>query len=244
MLYMHLFEILRPKYERAIDNLGNGYTTETHLRPVEGLAAHLLLEYRLSDYDLGSVEGQNSLIRKFFEKALPEDRGHTIWMLWSDLKQHPEKLQTFWPKARALWEWRLQVASAANHSVEYLREMEWFARLPLIAPEFETIVSLWPLLEGLVPYINRSEYRGMLWDSLEEYLAKEVERDPVRTIQFYRLMHSQLKRITWFEHKEARKIIVTAVNHRESKQEAISLIDMIARLGYHGFRDIYEQATN
>jgi hypothetical protein len=122
--------------------------------------------------------------------------------------------------------------------------MEWFARLPLIAPEFETIVSLWPLLEGLVPYINRSEYRGMLWDSLEEYLAKEVERDPVRTIQFYRLMHSQLKRITWFEHKEARKIIVTAVNHRESKQEAISLIDMIARLGYHGFRDIYEQATN
>ena len=244
MLYMPLFEILRPKYERAIDNLGKRYITDTHLRPVEGLAAHLLLEYRLSNYDLGSVEGQNSLISKFFEKALPEDRGHTVWMLWSDLKEHPEKLDTFWPRVRALWEWRLQVASATNHSVEFLPEMQWFARLTLIAPKSETIVSLWPLLEGLVPYVDRSEYRDILWDSLEEYLAKEVENDPVRTIQFYRLMHSQLKKITWFEHKEARKIIVTAANHRDSRHEALSLIDLIARLGYHGFRDIYEQATD
>lgn len=243
-LYMALFEILRPQYERAIENLGMGYTTDTHLHPVEGLASHLLLEYRLSNYDLGSVEGQNSLIRKFFEKALPDDRGHTIWMLWFDLNEHPEKLETFWPRGRALWQWRLQVASAANHSVEFLPEMRWFARLALIASKSETIVSLWPLLEGLIPYVNRSEYRDILWDSLEEYLAKEVERDPVRTIQFYRLMYSRLKKVTWFEHKEARKILVTAANHQDSRQEALSLIDLIARLGYHGFRDIYEQATD
>jgi hypothetical protein len=120
--------------------------------------------------------------------------------------------------------------------------MQWFARLPLVAPESESLASLWPLLEGILPYIPRTEYRDLIWESVEEYLSNEVEQDPSRAIQFYRLMYERAKGHTWayYKHREeSRKIIQTAAACRESRNEALSLINLIARLGDDQYRDIY-----
>jgi hypothetical protein len=243
-LYPPMLEMLRSKYERAIHNLSRGYVTRTHLQPEKRLATHLTWEYLRSDYDLHSTTGQQSLIATFFKRAPPEARGSAAWILWRILQDNPSELETYWPKVRSLWEWRVREASMANHPTDFDKEMQWFARLLPVVPSSETVTSLWPLLEGLLPHITRSEHQDMGWESVQEYLSQEVDRDPVKTIQFYYLMHEQgAKQPRWFHlhRQEARKIIETAAACKDSRHEALSLIDLLARSGVHEYQDVYEQ---
>ncbi len=240
--YRPMLEVLRVKYERAIHNLSRGYVTRTHLQPEQSLAVHLIWEYLGSDYDVQSPVGRQSLIATFFKLAPPEARGSAAWALWRICEDNPSELETYWPKVRSLWEWRAREASMANHPTDFDEEMQRLAHLPLVAPSSETITSMWPLLEGLLPHITRSEHRDMGWESVEEYLAREVNRDPVKVIQFYRLMHEQAAKPPWFYHRqEPRKIIETAAACKSSRHEALSLIDLIARSGVHQYWGIYER---
>lgn len=236
------FEKLRPKYERAIDNLACGLVTQTHLEPTRGLAAHLLRDYLDTDYQLRSAEGRNSLLGKFFKKAPAKERGGAAWLLWRMCEDNPQHLKSMWPRVRSLWEWRVEESARANHPTDFDKEMEWYARLPLVAFDLETIRSIWNLLEGTLPHIVRFEHQGIGWDSLEDYLVKEVNRDPERAIQFYHLMHKNKRPSVWFYHKpEGRIIIETAASNEDSRQEALALIDTLARFGNHQYRDIYLQ---
>jgi hypothetical protein len=236
------FEKLRPKYEKAINNLARGLVSQTHLQPSAGLAAHLLRDYLSSEYQLRSSEGENSLLVQFFKKAPPKERGGAAWLVWRMCEDNPQHLKDMWPRVRALWEWRVDESARANHPNDFDAEIEWYAKLPLISFELETIREIWALLEGTVPHVVRFQHRGIGWDSLEDYLAKEVHRDPLRSIQFYHLMHKGLKHTMWFYGRnESRTIIEIAAAHENSRYEALALIDTLARSGNHQYRDIYQQ---
>lgn len=237
-----ILKLLRPRYARAICNLGRGLVTRTHLDPGRKLAIHVASEYLRSDYDLRLPAGPQNLITLFFHQAPPQARGDVPWFFWRVLEENLTNLDTYWPKVRAIWEWRAKEASAASHSTDFDNEMERFAHLLLVAPEHETISSLWPLLEALLPHITRSERRGGGWRIVEEYLAAEVDRDPVRTIQFYRLMHDSTVRKPWhYTREEPRKIIGKAADEEDARHDALSLIDLLARHDIHQFRDIYDR---
>ena len=239
--HLDMVELLRSKYERAVYNLGKGYVTQTHLQPEKGLGVHLTWEYLLADYDLASSEGQRSLIAKFFEQAPPEERGTPAWLLGRIGEENPSEFEEYWPRARSLWEWRTNEASTAGHPTDFDREMEWFANILLVVSASETIATLWPLLEGMLPHITRSEQRNMGWDAVEKYLSRQIERDPLRAIQFYHLMHSQLDRPRWYYPEEGLKIIEVAAEHGASRRETLSLIDLLGRLGDYRFKDIYDR---
>jgi hypothetical protein len=205
------------------------------------LASHLLLEYLLSTYDIESPEGQESLIAKFFNKTLPESRGEAASAL-GDLCIHgKDEIEKYWPRAKSLWKWRVNVASNANHSTEFNHEMRSLSRLLYVAPPAESIVSLWPLLEDMLPYVGRSEDWDHMWHSFQEYLSKEVDRNPARVIKFYSLMHDQLGKARLYYEPEAEKIFETAAANKYSRQAALMLIDRIARRGNYEFRDIQER---
>ena len=70
-----LFELLRRKYDRAIQNLGKGRVTQTHLEAERGLAIHVTWEYLRSKYDLNLPGGSQNLIKLFFQEAPPQARG-------------------------------------------------------------------------------------------------------------------------------------------------------------------------
>ena len=164
------------------------------------------------------------------------------WACWRACAEHPSKLEAYWPKVRSLWEWRVQEASTANHSTDFDDEMRHFAQLLPVVPKTETIATLWPLMEALLPHIARYQRHDIGWESIEEYLSQEVERDPVRTIQFYSLMHKQTPTPEWFyRNDKARKIIEAAAAHKDSRSDALALIDLLARRGDHQYRDIYER---
>jgi hypothetical protein len=235
-----MIDILRPKYKRAIENLRKGFFTETHLRPIESLSNHLILDYLHSDEDIHAPKEKQPLLASLFEAANADQRGSACWVLWKMCQGNPRETEAYWPKIRRLWEWRIQVASAANHTSGFDNEMQWLAQLILVAPAYETIKSLWPLLEGVLPHIQRDKH-GLAWRSLEEYLAKEVDQDPERAIQYYYMMYYKTKGPPLMLKRDyARKIIETAAESKIAREKALSLIDLLARLNIHEFRDIYD----
>jgi len=234
-------DLLYSKYIVAIDNLSKQFITSSYV--ANFLAIHLVLEYLLGNYDLRSTEDQNWLIIRFFNKVSPENRGAGANACWRIYVDNPNMIKEYWPRIRGLWEWRIKAASDANHNKDFDEEMKNFAQLLLDPPKTETIKTLWPLLEGILPHIVNDIYSNIGWNSAEKFLAQEVKRDPVRSIQFYRLMRERRKVPLpgYYEAEEARTIIETAAAHKDSKEEAMSLIDMLGRSGNDKFRDIYDR---
>ena len=239
--YPSMLPLMLPHYEHAIDNLARGFVTETHLQPESHLAWHLALEYLFGDYDLRSAAGRDSLIVRYYAKVQPENRGKIAGALWRICSSNPDARDR-WPKTRALWEWRVQAATEAEHSTDYDDEMQHLAQLLTVMPAgVETISTVWPLLEAFLPHITRPEFPNLAWVETEKYLASEVGRDPVKAIQFYRLMHDQLVGPLTHYGEEARTILETTAASKAARPEALSLIDSLGRFGDYRFRDIYER---
>lgn len=241
-----LVELLRPQYAQAINNISRGHLIKSHLDSANHFAIHVAFEYLLSDYELDSPLGQSSLIVEFFTKTPPEVRQKAAWAIWKICDDNPSDLNRFWPRARTIWQWRSKEASISNHSPDFNEEMENFAQLLLVAPETEDLSTLRPLMETLLPHIGRYEYRNFGWDSVEKYLSTQVERDPVKTIQFYRLMYDRrTSRPRWFHHSdESRKIIETAAKDTRSREDTLALIDLFVRWGDYEFRVIHERYSH
>lgn len=242
-----MLNILYKKYDYAIDNLGKGYTTETHLNPDSSLANHLILDYLLSEKDIFGSKRNQPLIVKFFEKVKPEHRGRACWVLWKLIEENPSVRKKYWLKVRALWEWRVNLATSRNNPDDFDYEMEWLAHLPVLAPSPETISSLLSLLEGMLPHITRGAHR-ISWNAIEEYLTKEVDRDPENTIEYYYHMHRKCEKSSEpffiYHDDKTRKIIETAASNKGSRKKALGLIDLLARSGIYRYRDIYDRYAN
>ena len=121
--------------------------------------------------------------------------------------------------------------------------MRNFAHLPNIAPDYEPIVTLWPLLEGMLPHIVNIQHRDIGWDQIERFLSNQVKIYPLESIQLYHMMREQRgERYSWYrETVEAHKIIETAVENPISREETLSLIDFLASQGNYEFQPIYNQ---
>jgi hypothetical protein len=121
---------------------------------------------------------------------------------------------------------------------DFKGEMEWFSELLDASPEQENIASMWPILQGLLHYVKQHD---SLWLNLEDYLSREVNGDPVRTIQFFGAMHDRLERFPRHYSDEARAILEVGVTRAESSSETLTLLERIAKGGYDGFDHLYDK---
>jgi hypothetical protein len=242
--YRNLFEALRSKYSQSIEYLSQGYKTESHLGQAANLAGHLLFEYLFSELTIDDFVTQGSLIVDYFAKTQPEIRGRAPWALWRICESNPDKLGKFWPKAKALWEWRTKEAVISNHSLDFNEEMLEFAQLLDVAPAFETISSLSYFLNGLLPYLRNVENHNIGWRAIEIFLARQAEHEPVEAINFYSLLCEQkYPPPKWVYHSdEAKKIIEITVANPKSQMEALALIDFFAKhWNDYTFESLYQQ---
>ena len=137
----------------------------------------------------------------------------------------------FWPKSKALWEWRVKEASISDFSPDFDMEMMEFAQLLEIAPEFESINSLQLLLDGLLPHLARTEIHNIGWRAVEIFLARQVEQEPEEAIRFYRRMceHKNTPPQWVYHSEETKKIIEKTMVNPKSRKEALTLIDFFAK---------------
>src|SRR5215213_9967754 len=234
---LNLFERIRGNYARAIENLSTGLATRSSPQPARDLASHLLIEYLHADYDLRTEDGQRSLIAQFYRSLPPLARADAAWVLWHICDERRERLDLYWRRALALWAWRMGEASSSGHHTDYDGEMNWFALLLNLAVERETLTSLWPLLEGMVPHIARPGRHNSGWNDVEEYLAREVRHDPVKAIKLYYLMLTDYKEslLMFYPREEAHKIVKTALASPDAQYEAREMINFLARNGNRRF---------
>ena len=246
-LYIEVFSLLRGKYERAIKLYKQGFHTQTHLDPVRHFVSHLAVDYLCADYSLNTPEGQSSLLVRFFKKASAQSRtvaARSVIEVFINVSKDEENTERFWKRMRALWQWRLEEAASCNHSSEFDGEMQSFSRLLTNAAQRESAASLWPMVEGMLHYVARSKQRDIVWWNFEDYLLLEIERDPIKAIQIFRLMHDQIESPYHYYRDEAHKIIEGGLQRAESRHETLLLIEQITRLGNYSFKSDYDKYAN
>lgn len=237
-----MLALLRPKYERAIENVNKGYMTQTHSDPGKNLAQHIAWEYLRGNYNLHSPTGQQSLIALFCRKAPPEAISGLAWCAWRICEKYQDQRNKYWPKIRALWGLRHKMVAEANHPTEFDQEMQYFAYLPSLAPSSESIVTLWHLLKGLVPHIVRAN-QYLTWHAIETYLTAQVSDYPLKTIEFYQYVYEHMSSPNLFLYERARtyKILAATAAHSDSRAQTLTLIESMARQGVYDYDEIYKK---
>jgi len=241
--FYKLFNTLRSRYKRAIHLIAEREISKSYMDPTGQFAIHLAADYLFSDVSQKLEYEQDNLLVEFINNTSPDIRSKIGWALWIICRDNPKELNRFWPKSKLCWEWRTNEATISNHAPDFSRELGEYSQLLLVAPPYETIKSLRHLLEGLLPYMQGSEFRNQLWNSTERFLANQVEQDPINCIKFYRLMYEQkINPPQWFYHSdEAQRIIEISAKNPNSRADALSLIDFLARWGDYKFREIYNR---
>lgn len=111
--YNDVFEILRPVYRRAIENLQGAKDASDGIRdPAKRLAEHLMLYY-----GRGRIGLEDDILRSFYVAAPASVRAHAIhfvgWSLGREEKKIPEDVVE---RFRRLWDWRArEVLASPDH---------------------------------------------------------------------------------------------------------------------------------
>jgi hypothetical protein len=240
-VYAPVVGLLRTKYERAVRNLAAGHVTRTEFQPGQSLAWHLLLMYLRSQEALPGPGAENNLIGLFYKDAPAEAWGNLAWLSWRVCEDDGPYVERNWPKVRALWEWRVRAAIAADHSTAFDAEIEWFARLLPLASEHESIADLWPLLEGMLPHVARSK-RFKFGDAIDRYVRIEIERDPAQAMRFYRLLREQEAEDPWpYTSPQEEEILKTAIHLPSSQEDARVVINLLMRRGDYRYRTLLDR---
>jgi len=231
-----LLERLRPKYALAIDNLARGLVTKS-LYPMQGLAKHLVREYLEGSFPIDAPVSEHNLLRKFFTEVDADARARAAWVAWRFCADRP---QQFWPRVKSLWAWRLQIAITGGDLANYRHEIGYFAQLPAVVHALESMSSLRDLLTATLLYLAGSPPDYGAWEKFEEFLAHKVAQEPVAVIEFYQIMRDHQSDSYRFRSNDTRrKILTVAAEHEASRAKALALIDSIAGLGEHSYKDIY-----
>lgn len=237
-----LFLKLKHFYARGVTNYLTGKRSETHLGLRGQLCGHLVNNYLLNPYPLSRDLGEENLIGLYFSLANSEQRGSFIAVLVQVYRSmEPRDRTTYWAPVNKIWLWRLREASVADTPAEFEKEAAFFSELPSLAPESETIVSLWPMLENLLEFSD--DYQ--VWKELEDYIVTSISNFPEKSLELYRLMHSARSQ-GWpnWRHRETADIILgQGVENLRTRRDALAIMDILYRSGISKYRDLYNRYT-
>lgn len=236
-------DIMNRYYTRAIDNVSRGLFTRKDV--IKPFTTHLVLDYLLFDHGDNVLSNESIPVIRMIRKGKPTQAASVAWSLWKVCHSNTNKVQDWWPKVKKIWKWRVHEASQAHHQSDFDQEIRYYAWLLELAPDHESIITLYPMLEGMLPHIVNIRHRDKGWDSLEMFLATQVDMHPLECIHLYQHMRVQRgEDYIWRqETEEAKKIIETGASNPGSRQDTLSLIDYLGSIGNHSYRHIYETYT-
>ena len=248
-LSLDLMKKLVPYYERAIENLRDGYVTKSHLQPVEGLASHLLLDYFLQ-WKNGNKRLSDTLIYCFFNQVNPKDRSQgasVIRNFFTEFDKDDTPVNQKWEAALELWRYRVQDAENQNYAPEFHDEINEFITLLEFAPESETLASMWSLLQGSIVYVCSGQFNYFAWDAAEKFLTRCASAEPDRAIRLLTQMYESASPHRWYSEEQTsltRSILKATVSSGFARDATLNLIDYLARKSDFRFQDIYDQWVN
>jgi len=238
---LNVKNLIAPFYPTAIDNYSRGFVTRQDI--TNNFAIHLVFDFLFNDYGSDFIPDQKIPLIYFYKTVKADDADIISWACWRIGSTHTTELGEWWLKLRSLWEWRVQEAISSNNSNDYDKDIRNFACFLDFAPESETIVTLYPLLEGMLSHVTNIRYRDKGWDAIEKYLSLQVDRNPLECIQLYHRMREERgEYFVWHrETDHAKKILEAAAENQKSRKLALSTIDNLMSKGNYAFQYIYER---
>ena len=234
-LYSDLYRLLRVEYRRAVEQLSEKTEGRAGFeRANESLAEHLMIAYWRG---LEEVEGDESLLPLFYERASDVVRAHATWFLWqvlagADWSAAPQK----WQRLRRLWETRAHVANQAQDPSAFSQELSAFSWWLSIAPE--GLDSLYPLVEAIVPHLEKDAHTG----EVVEYLATQAEAHPGLAAHLL-LEIIKLEKWATYRDPEETEIILTAAmksGDDKARSHAEVAINLLGERGEYRYRKLLE----
>jgi hypothetical protein len=223
-VYNKLFDLLRPEYLFAVEQIGK-YPDKSHLgHPDDRLAEHLVILYWRGNIDLS-----DELLAAFFTKASDGLRGHMIEYVGRSLRDTPHIPPETIERLKRLWDVRLDAAENSRDRSVFTEEMAhfgwWFASKKL--PDDWAISQLKDTLK-----IAKKSVPDHL---VVERLAELAPSMPLETVECLGMLAEGDKNgweiLGWNQAPE--KILSTAM--RSADQDArIAAIDLVHRLGALG----------
>lgn len=235
--HQKLLSLMLPYYGHAIEQLS---VVDSQMRrpykPDDSLAEHLAIYYWWGRLE---IEGDDTLLRSFFDRASPETRRHLIWFVGSASSNWEETAPAeVFERLRNLLEYRLQVARSSDEPASCSEELAafglWFA-----TAEFGEQWLLRTLLAILELTQRIDSEMGVI-----ERLREMCPTYPVECVTALRYVVSGATE-PWTVHaieKDAKELLRIALhlNNSEAATKAKRLTELIIAQGFPGFQTVLD----
>lgn len=233
--YDDVFAILHDEYASAVDRL-SPTADDDRRRSHERLAEHLMVLFWRGK--LGAP-GDETILKRFFEKAPPTLRSHGIGFVGRSLvhRANESKTPTTIPteivnRLESLWDWRLKVLEHADSEQRSeLAEFGWWIRAEIFPTE-----KMLLRLKATLALAGRIEPL----DSVAEYLEELVSSHPEEVLACTKLLTRDSDPFAvhlWRNH--VRKILTVVPSKSPGLRDQVA--DFVHELGERGhleFRDL------
>ncbi|MGD0177792.1 MAG: hypothetical protein ABSA50_03985 [Candidatus Bathyarchaeia archaeon] len=237
--YNNVVDVLHEEYAEAVERLGEAVSKWRYIGadPRERLAEHLMILYWRGKLNLTDV-----ILRRFFERASDNTRGHALSFVGRELSNVKEEIQTSTlERLMMLWEHRLETSELSKTGSIKVRELAafgwWFA-----SNKFD---NKWALtqLSAILMRVDQVEAEHQVI----KRLAYLVPKFPEQVIQCLSLMITESKGsllvLAWRE--QVRLILGAGANSENPKarENAVILINRLTALGHLEFRDLINKTS-
>jgi hypothetical protein len=237
--YGYLYEILRPYYRYAIEQMALGPQGKAGSELSRGrLASHLAALYWRG---IETLEGDDSLIVLFFDSAPDEVRAGFVTGLGVALKGvKPSADSDEWLRAKVLWEVRFrmiggEIAERERQLTGFTKELGAFTGWVPLIPED---------LGDFYPMIEQSGLVSENWDAIRllEFLSSVAGNHAPFVFSCLEKLVRQ-DRGSWFlatEYDTVRAILETAMNSgdEQARSCAVRVINLFGERGDERYRDL------
>jgi len=238
--YDNVFEVLRPIYAHAIEQLGTQANRKSQAYdPEHHLAAHLTTYYWRGKLE---IKDDPDLLRLFWSKTVPKLRGYVFEHVGRSLSNTKDEIPgEIIARLKRLWEFRLAAAKASSQPLDYKEELAGFSWC-FSSGKFD---DTWAInqLQEVLKLVNKIDFPKFVVERLVT-VAGTLTRASVDCLKL--LVESELESweiYSWRD--EAKKILSTAIQGPDptAKETAIELVHRLGTMGHLEFRDILPKIT-
>lgn len=240
-LYNDLYRSIRSQYKIAIDKLASPKISKT---AKDHLAHHILMAYLR---ELEHLQGDDSLVNLFFEKADSSTKGQAIWFIGRvvmdiemDKIKGNEKDRII-GLIKNLWEWRIREAKEAGtrEAERFVQELKMFG-MWFVHSVFDKDWSITQLYTTLDLTGGNLEFANQVIEKLDLY----VEEHYLMVLASLTMLAKQESQnwILVVSIEKIRELVAKVVKekpHQEIKLLVNDLVEVLAKKGYHEFAGLF-----
>ena len=232
-VYNRPFELLRSQYREAVDRVDETGGHDPSTRETIGgfLGEHLVI---LAGRGLVAWSDQDALLKRFFERAKPDDVRRAIWLIGRDLSKHENEVsdEALGRFQRLADELLGLLKKHGRERMDHLSRLGWWIASGRFDPG-------WTLdrLQRLLELAGAVEPSFQVMDCLVE-ISKSNPTDAFKVLRTWLNTNKPDRSVLIGRKKSTMAILRAALKQPSTQDDARSFIHQLGAAGHLGFRDL------